>query len=200
VARTPGAAAEVTRARILEVATELFYARGYAGTSIRDIAEALGLTKGALYYHFAGKEALLDAMVAPLFDGLERLTQRVAGGELDPESMITGLIELYSAAGSARLVAICLGDPSVMRHLFGREDVIPRFAALDQVLAGLDGGPAAGIRARCAIGAVHVGMLGTLHGPPSAGHGTGPRPLTGREKDIVRRAALAALHVGASPA
>jgi len=46
---------EDTRQRILDVASELFVERGYDATSLREIAERLGVTKAALYYHFASK-------------------------------------------------------------------------------------------------------------------------------------------------
>ena len=52
-----------TRDRALSVAATLFAEHGYAGTSIRDITEKLGVTKAALYYHFASKEDLLRAIV-----------------------------------------------------------------------------------------------------------------------------------------
>ena len=53
-----------TRARILAVAARLFATRGYAGTSIKDISDELGMTKAALYYHFASKEVLLHELVS----------------------------------------------------------------------------------------------------------------------------------------
>jgi AcrR family transcriptional regulator len=53
-----GSAAQ-TRERILDLALELFTEQGYDGTSLRDIAERLGTTKAALYYHFARKEDIL---------------------------------------------------------------------------------------------------------------------------------------------
>lgn len=53
-----------TRERLLSVAAELFAERGFAGTSIRDIADRLGVTKAALYYHFASKAEILHALVA----------------------------------------------------------------------------------------------------------------------------------------
>jgi AcrR family transcriptional regulator len=53
-----------TRQRILEVAARLFSEQGFAGTSIRDIADALGVTKAALYYHFPSKDAILGELVA----------------------------------------------------------------------------------------------------------------------------------------
>lgn len=51
-----------TRERILDVALELFTEHGYDSTSLRQIAERLGLTKAALYYHFESKEDLLQAL------------------------------------------------------------------------------------------------------------------------------------------
>jgi AcrR family transcriptional regulator len=48
-----------TRERILEVALQLFTGQGYDKTSLRDIAEQLGITKAALYYYFARKEDIL---------------------------------------------------------------------------------------------------------------------------------------------
>ena len=53
------AADESTRERILDVALELFNSKGYDKTSLREIAERLGVTKAALYYHFARKEDIL---------------------------------------------------------------------------------------------------------------------------------------------
>jgi AcrR family transcriptional regulator len=51
-----------TRERILDVALDLFSDQGYDGTSLREIAERLGVTKAALYYHFASKEDILMAL------------------------------------------------------------------------------------------------------------------------------------------
>lgn len=51
------------RRRILDLAAALFLERGYAGTSLRDIAAAVGMKAGSLYYHFASKEALLQAIL-----------------------------------------------------------------------------------------------------------------------------------------
>ncbi len=55
-----------TRDRILDVARELFSEQGYEKTSLREIADRLGFTKAALYYHFQSKEQLLFALVEPM--------------------------------------------------------------------------------------------------------------------------------------
>lgn len=52
-----------TKERILETALELFAQSGYLGTSMRDIAARLGITKAALYKHYAGKQEILDRIV-----------------------------------------------------------------------------------------------------------------------------------------
>lgn len=59
-----------TRARIISVALELFSEHGYEKTSLREIADRLGVTKAALYYHFKTKDdivhGIVESMVAPI--------------------------------------------------------------------------------------------------------------------------------------
>ncbi len=57
-----------TRQRILSVALDLFTDQGYDGTSLRQIAEQLGVTKAALYYHFESKEDILMALHMRIHD------------------------------------------------------------------------------------------------------------------------------------
>lgn len=52
-----------TRQRILDVAARLFTEKGYAATSVRDIAKALGIANPSLYYHFKSKAEILDAVL-----------------------------------------------------------------------------------------------------------------------------------------
>jgi AcrR family transcriptional regulator len=56
---------EDTRRRILDVSAALFVEQGYDGTSLREIAERLGVTKAALYYHFSSKDQILRALLEP---------------------------------------------------------------------------------------------------------------------------------------
>ena len=53
---------EQTRLRILAAARQTFLLRGMTGTTLEHIAEAAGVTRGAIYWHFANKKALFDAM------------------------------------------------------------------------------------------------------------------------------------------
>ena len=64
-----------TRERILDVALDLFIEKGFDGTSLREIAEQLGVTKAALYYHFASKDDILMALHMRLHEvGKDALT------------------------------------------------------------------------------------------------------------------------------
>lgn len=56
--------------RVLEAALDLFSEHGFAGTSLQDIADRLGVTKAAVYYHFRSKDDLLLALVEPAIDEL----------------------------------------------------------------------------------------------------------------------------------
>jgi AcrR family transcriptional regulator len=54
---------EATKAALLDQATALFAERGYAGTSLEDVASASQVTRGAVYHHFASKQALFEAVL-----------------------------------------------------------------------------------------------------------------------------------------
>ena len=54
--------AELTRARILEAAFERFVDRGFAAVTMRELAEASGVTKSLIHHHFGNKEGLWDAV------------------------------------------------------------------------------------------------------------------------------------------
>jgi AcrR family transcriptional regulator len=58
--------AEDRRSTIREVALELFSHNGYEKTSLREIAERVGMTKASLYYHYPSKQALLLSIIEPL--------------------------------------------------------------------------------------------------------------------------------------
>jgi AcrR family transcriptional regulator len=81
----PDAEPVSTRERILDVALDLFIEKGFDKTSLREIAEQLGVTKAALYYHFASKEDILMALHMRLhefgFDALSRFAEQVPTAE-----------------------------------------------------------------------------------------------------------------------
>ena len=76
MARPPNADGARTRQAILDAALALFAEKGYFGTSLRDVAGAVGIRESALYNYFAGKEALFEALLeAESADKVERLSE-----------------------------------------------------------------------------------------------------------------------------
>jgi AcrR family transcriptional regulator len=156
---TKRAAGAQSRQRILAAAIELFAASGYAGTSMRDIAEAVGMTKAALYYHFSSKEEVLEAVTEPLLAEIEALVQRVTAlPPLTPAELLTSMAELLSV--HVPLLSSVFNDPSVPRH-GGLKRAGKDLEIFELALAGSPS-PDGLLRARCAIGAIRAGVLGTL--------------------------------------
>src|SRR5687767_7756259 len=75
-----------TRARIQQVALELFTERGYEATSLREIAERVGVTKAALYYHFRTKDEIVHSL---FHDQLDQLDSLIAWGDDQPRTLQT---------------------------------------------------------------------------------------------------------------
>jgi TetR/AcrR family transcriptional regulator, cholesterol catabolism regulator len=82
--------------RVLSMSAALFYQRGAAATSIRDITRACGLSPGALYNHFASKDDVLYELVR---HGHERLERRIAaaleGSTDDPTARVAAFVHAY---------------------------------------------------------------------------------------------------------
>jgi AcrR family transcriptional regulator len=73
---------EATRAALLDEATRLFATRGYAGTSLEDVAVASQVTRGAVYHHFDGKQALFEAVLdAQETRAIARITAAATAGD-----------------------------------------------------------------------------------------------------------------------
>jgi AcrR family transcriptional regulator len=81
-----------TKQRIQAVARELFAQQGVQRTSLREIADRLGITKPALYYHFASREELVRSIIQPLFDELEQFVAQRDPGQ--PQSLLESYFEL----------------------------------------------------------------------------------------------------------
>ncbi len=100
--------AEKTRARILASALALFAKRGYVHTTFNDIAARLKMTKGAVYWHFESKQALLTALIDEM---LAKFRRQIV--ELLPEGETTfdGLSFPVVADMMVRNAAQIIGDP-----------------------------------------------------------------------------------------
>lgn len=84
-----------TRDRILEEAARLFTEKGYEATSVQDIAQALGLSKAALYHHFRGKEEILLEISLLALEGLLRAGEEALRVE-DPKEALLRFMEAHA--------------------------------------------------------------------------------------------------------
>lgn len=75
---------QATRERMVRCALALFTERGYDGSSIGMIASGMGLSKGAVSYHFPTKEDLLEAVVEPAWSDLQAFFEKFGTGPLRP--------------------------------------------------------------------------------------------------------------------
>ena len=110
-----------TRARILEVAARLFAERGYAGTSVRDIAAELGVANPSLYYHFKSKEDILTELLAEPLGRVARTAQEAEGlsGDARTRRIVGGLLEALEVRSGVALTAFqkAEGVPDVHREV-----------------------------------------------------------------------------------
>lgn len=141
-----------TKERIQQVALELFVLHGYEKTSLREIADRLGITKAALYYHYASKQELLKSITQPLIDEFEVLVAAAA----DRDTLLRSYVDLLSrhqavfqlvANDHASLAAAELVERSVKL----RRDIVRH-------LAGPDPEPADFVLAAAAFGAIAQGF------------------------------------------
>jgi AcrR family transcriptional regulator len=116
--RTRAERARRTRAQIIEAAIRLFAERSFDGTSLQMIADELGLTKAAVYYHFHAKVDILRALLAPVHQEFEELLTAV---EARPsrrariETLADGLADILVAQRA--LGAIAANDPALRGRL-----------------------------------------------------------------------------------
>ncbi len=95
-----------TRRALVDVATELFADRGYAGTSLDEIVSGARVTKGALYHHFSGKQALFESVFERVEERAAKDIRRAVRGQRDPWD---------KALGGLRAFLEVLQDPSYRR-------------------------------------------------------------------------------------
>lgn len=126
-----------TRRRMLDAAVNLFSQYSFAGTSLQMIADELGLTKAAIYYHFRTREQLLIALMQPILTEIGTVVEtaeRHRGARARAESMLSGYAGIV--ARNRALAAVTTFDPSVRGVLRNHEEWS---AIIDRQLALLAG-------------------------------------------------------------
>lgn len=166
---TPKTRGGDTRRRIQDVALDLFTEHGYDKTSLREIAEHLGVTKAALYYHFRTKEDI----VISIFEDLDRpLRELIAWAEEQPRTLEVKqeLIRRYSAAldHAGPLFRFIQENQARVRELSIGENFKDRMFAVSDLIREPDAELTDQVRCVSALFTIHAGMyaLRDIEGDP----------------------------------
>lgn len=139
---------ELVEGEILEQAAELFARRGAAGTTLQDLADALGVSRPLLYYYIKNKDELLARMVSEVTEGIAGALAAAAGRtDLGPDDRLREMARVMVSQVAAR--------PLHFRVLDRSEDDLPppiaevqaqaKRAVLDMVRAVIEEGIEAGV-------------------------------------------------------
>src|SRR5205814_70367 len=141
------------------VALELFGARGYEKASLREIAERLGVTKAAVYYHFTSKEDILTSLVNDLDTELDTLLDW-ARSRPDVATTSRELLRRYAAllAGRhGRLLRFLWESQASVRGMVANEHLRARLEELADHLVPADRPLTDRLRARLSLLALQLG-------------------------------------------
>ena len=98
------------RAKISAAGEELFAARGYAGTAVRDIAEKAGVNGAMIHYYFRNKEGLYRAILESAASRVREMLVETTGGDLSTKDRLARFVEAYAA--------YILSHPNLARILY----------------------------------------------------------------------------------
>ncbi|WP_219471698.1 TetR/AcrR family transcriptional regulator [Nonomuraea rhizosphaerae] len=137
-----------TKARIQAVARELFAEQGVKNTSLRQISDRLGITKPALYYHFASRDDLVRSIIEPLLEEMERFVSTREPGE--PRRLLEDYWEVIWR--HREITNMIVRELSTLETLDLAERMFEWRRRLIALLLGPDPAPERHIRATVAIG------------------------------------------------
>ncbi|MGA2522312.1 MAG: TetR/AcrR family transcriptional regulator [Acidimicrobiales bacterium] len=178
-----------TRERILDAALDLFLEKGFDKTSLREIAEKLGFTKAALYYHFESKDDIFMALHLRLHqlahDGIEQVTDdRIATVESWVQ-ILDGFIDMIPA--NRKLIAMFERNRAAFEALHTQAHA-DEHDALDETLRHAVTDPSIPVEQRVRMAFAFSGMLGALIFAGDAFTGMSSEELVDEMKRAVRRA------------
>ncbi len=135
------------REALLKSGKEEFLAHGFEKASLRVICKKAGLTTGAFYSHFSGKEELFDALVKPMLDGFSRMYETVIAEELSDlttgvDNELTSITYAVRHRDEFRLLFECSAGTKYegFRERMINEVFYPSYQAVFDRYAGRDAG------------------------------------------------------------
>jgi AcrR family transcriptional regulator len=152
-----------TRERILDIALELFSEQGYDKTSLREIAEQLGYSKAAVYYHFASKDDILLALHYRLHGLTEDSLLELVEHASDPRVWADVLTRFLDKMMANRQLFVLHERNRAALETLHREGHPERHEDMADAFRSVLANPAIPVRDRvrlsCALGAVMGGLM-----------------------------------------
>ena len=112
--RTDPARTKRRQREIIDAAAEIFHRKGYSETSVQDIAEAVGILKGSLYYYIDSKEDLLFQMLLEVHEDAKGIVEETAALEASPLEQLRAYVQRHVEYNAHNLSKI-----AVYYHDFG---------------------------------------------------------------------------------
>ncbi len=131
-----------TKRALIEIAQELFTERGYAGTSLDEIVAGARVTKGALYHHFSGKQALFEAVFEKVEAEATSVIRKAVRDHADPwEKAVSGLRAFLSVVQQTgyRRIVIQEGPAVLGYERFREQEERSTFGIVQEIVASVLG-------------------------------------------------------------
>jgi AcrR family transcriptional regulator len=152
-----------TRAEIQDVALTLFTEHGYDATSMRELAEQLGITKAALYYHFTSKEAIILSLFEEHLGALDDLLAWAAAQPHSPQlssKLLGGWLSLTAGQGLPVMRFAAVNQTALRAALpSDMGSAQQRIEKATQIISGPDAPLQERLRVRMALLSVHVTVM-----------------------------------------
>lgn len=153
---------EDTRGRIQAVALELFTEHGYDKTSLREIAERLGVTKAALYYHFRSKEEIVESLTVDHVARVDALLAWAQEQDQTPEfrrEFIRRYMEDLSVSQHFRVMKFFQQNQTALKNLPTAAKWRESVHRMVETLTGAGADPTDRMRVGLAIFGLHIAWL-----------------------------------------
>ncbi|MGW5105297.1 TetR/AcrR family transcriptional regulator [Nocardia sp. NPDC004123] len=155
-------AARSTKDAIRDAALQLFSTKGFDHSSLREVADAVGITKASLYYHYASKVDLLVAIIEPMFD---EVRDQVEGLDDIPHTQenVREVIRrrLQSTLANRQVGVLCMRDTVAIVNALGNRypDMIELHHRMCRWMAGPDADNDTLLRAAAAMQVLSTAMM-----------------------------------------
>jgi AcrR family transcriptional regulator len=108
-----------TKAEAQRVALALFTAKGYEATSLREIAEQLGISKAALYYHFTSKDDIVRSVMSARGEEVAQLLDWARSQQPGPDLLEQAVLRWVDSTSVEKLrgIRFMMANPTVLRNM-----------------------------------------------------------------------------------